>query len=203
MMMASDIAVDLPRSPMLRIDSRYSLYLYQNVGKSVPSWLLIACEHSGNGFFWILGTLVLLIWPSVSWKLRIFAINLEVGFLLDLLIIGVIKLVVKRTRPAYAEKQYHATIIADKYSFPSGHASRCVFIAAMIFVFRAMCHRVLVLAAVLWAMGITLSRVFLGRHYVTDVVTGSFIGVAIAAILSKVRGLCKAQRKLSSLDPCL
>lgn len=186
MMMSQDCATDLPSSEMAKIDFRASLYLYQNVGKHIPSWLLVLCEHSGNGFFWIFGVLLLALLPSLDWKVRIIAINLEVGFLLDLAVIGAVKLLVRRARPSYPDKQYTATIIADKYSFPSGHASRSIFIAAMVVVFRSVCHSFLVVLAVLWAIGTTLSRVFLGRHYVADVAVGSAIGILIAGVLSKV-----------------
>lgn len=187
MMMASDVLHEPSRSPLLRYDLSSSLYLYTHIGKRVPLWLLVACEHSGNGFLWILGVLALLFVPGTSPWLRAFAINLELGFLLDLLIIGVVKLLVKRARPAYAEKEYHATIIADKYSFPSGHASRCIFIGMAFVVFRSICHPLVIAAAVVWAACTSLSRVLLGRHYIGDVLTGAVIGVVIAALLSEVR----------------
>lgn len=187
MMMASDVLDEPHRSSLLRYDLSSSLYLYTHVGKRIPSWLLIACEHSGNGFVWILGVLALLLLPGVAPWLRSLAITLELGFLLDLAIVGAVKLLVKRARPAYAEREYHATIIADKYSFPSGHASRCIFIGMAFVVFRSICHPLVIGAAVVWAVCTSLSRVLLGRHYVGDVLTGAAIGVVIAALLSEVR----------------
>ena len=187
MMMAPDLAGEQPRHSVARLDLQYSLYLYQHVGKTVPHWLLLACEHSGNGFLWILGTLLLLVLPKVGWKFRIFAINLEVGFLLDLIVIGILKLAVRRARPDYAEKKYTSNIPADKYSFPSGHASRCIFIATGVFLFRSMCHPAILVGAIIWAIGTSMSRIFLGRHYLSDVLIGSIIGILIGGVLSQVR----------------
>ena len=187
MMMSPDVVSDYQsRHIVPRTDLQMSLYLYQRLGKSMPHWLLLALEHSGNGFLWIIGTFLLLIWPTAGWKLRVFAINLELGFLLDLIVIGIIKLAVKRARPDYAEKQYSTNIPADKYSFPSGHASRCIFIATAIFLFRSMCRRVFWVSAVVWAVCTSMSRVLLGRHFLSDIVVGSVIGIAIAGVLSKV-----------------
>jgi presqualene diphosphate phosphatase len=186
MMMAPDLVSEQPKHVTARLDLHSSLYMYQRVGKVVPHWLLLACEHSGNGFIWILGTLLLVILPRISWKLRIFAMNLEAGFLLDLIVIGVLKLAVRRARPDYAEKKYTSNIPADKYSFPSGHASRCIFIATGVYLFRSMCHPAILAGTMVWAVGTSMSRVILGRHYLSDVVVGSVIGILIGGVLSKV-----------------
>jgi presqualene diphosphate phosphatase len=205
MMMAPDVAGEQPKHTIPRTDLRVSMYLYQRIGKSCPYWLLIALEYTGNGFLWILGVFLLLVWPTIGWRLRVFALNLEVGFLLDVIIVGIIKLTVRRTRPDYAEKQYSSNIPADKYSFPSGHASRCIFIAMAVFLFRSMCHRAVLLSTAVWAVATSMSRVLLGRHFLSDIVIGSMIGVLIAGILSKVcdfAGLLTALRTVAHPCPC-
>lgn len=186
MMMASDLSSDQPRNMLSRIDFQISHTLYQTVGKSAPHWLLLSCEHSGNGFIWIPGAMLAVMWPGLGWKVKVFAINLEIGFLLDVAIVGLIKMLVKRSRPDFAEKQYSATFSADKYSFPSGHASRCILIACMVLLFRHMCHVLVLIMVAAWAVITALSRVFLGRHFFFDVVVGSMIGVVLAGVLSKV-----------------
>jgi presqualene diphosphate phosphatase len=186
MMIATDVIEDLPRPRILRLDVKLSFYLYETVGKHIPSSLLVALEHSGNGFVWVFGVLVLMVAPRISKDIRVFAVNLEVGFLLDLLIVGAVKLLVKRARPSYAEKEYFPTILADKYSFPSGHSSRCIFIAMAFLIFRAVLCKVLVAFTIIWAFCTSMSRVLLGRHYVGDVIAGALIGVLVASILSKV-----------------
>lgn len=97
------------------------------------------------------------------------------GLLLDLVLVSMVKAVVRRRRPAHNRMDMFATFSVDRYSFPSGHAARA-----------AMCGRFLlshlVLAAplrvlvLLWAGLVGLSRVLLGRHNVTDVVAGFWMG---------------------------
>jgi membrane-associated phospholipid phosphatase len=186
MMIATDVMGDLPRPQILKLDFKLSYSVYKTGCKHVPSWLLLALEHSGNGFIWVFGALLVMVAPKISSGIRVLALNLEVGFLLDLLIIGAVKLLVKRARPSYAEKEYHPTMLADKYSFPSGHSSRCIFIAMAFVVFRAVLHSALVVFMVIWAFGTSMSRVLLGRHYVGDVIAGALIGVLVASLLSKV-----------------
>lgn len=188
--MAPDLASDQPRNMLSRVDFQISHAMYQAVGRNVPHWLLLSCEHSGNGFIWIPGAMLAVLWPGLGWRVKVFAINLEIGFLLDVAIVGLMKVLVKRSRPDFAEKQYSATIPADKYSFPSGHASRCILIACMVFLFRHMCHTAVLLVVAGWAGVTALSRVCLGRHFFFDVVIGSLIGIALAGVLSKVRSRC-------------
>lgn len=64
----------------------------------------------------------------------------------------------------------------DKYSFPSGHASRAVLIAftltyidpVSIFFYPPL---------IAWVTSICVSRVLLERHYILDVLAGAGIGV--------------------------
>jgi presqualene diphosphate phosphatase len=185
-MLSPEFVPDMPSAPLLRLDFQWSQYLYKNVGKHTPSWLLEALELSGHGLFWIPAVLLVTLWPNINWKIRICALNLVVSFILDLLLVGACKMAVRRPRPSYPERQYNATIIADKYSFPSGHASRCILIAAMLCTFRPLCNVYVVVAMVVWAVVTTMSRVLLGRHYVLDVVIGGLLGVLIAGLMTQV-----------------
>ena len=208
MMMASDLtSSEEPKHMLPQLDFQYSHVMYRAIGRTLPPWLLLGLEHSGNGFIWIPGAMIAVLWPGLRWRIKIFAINLEAGFLLDVIVVGVIKVLVKRPRPDYADKQYNAAIPVDKYSFPSGHASRCILIACMVFFFRATCHPAILVAVALWAVTTALSRVALGRHYLFDVVAGSIIGVMLAGLLSKVCVLWRSTHALAYaacvlLHPC-
>jgi membrane-associated phospholipid phosphatase len=79
-------------------------------------------------------------------------------------------------------------ISVDKFSFPSGHASRCSLLACLAFA----CTRSLAAgdplaaAVALWALCTAVSRVALGRHYVGDVVTGVALGVLEFGIVAEL-----------------
>jgi hypothetical protein len=63
-----------------------------------------------------------------------------------------------------------------KFSFPSGHAA-AAFAEASAFASYYPHLRVPLYA---WATGVAASRVYLGRHYLTDVVVGSALGIWVA-----------------------
>lgn len=97
-----------------------------------------------------------------------------VGFFTDLAWVGPIKAIFKRRRPHTSDSY---TFAVDSFSFPSGHASRAVYVGHFLL------HNVLppqylimrFLVVVVVGM-LCVSRVVLGRHYVSDVVGGIVIG---------------------------
>lgn len=101
--------------------------------------------------------------------------NLLFALLLDLVLVSLLKGLVRRRRPAHNQMDMFVTLSVDKYSFPSGHATRAALVSRFILnhLVLAIPLRVLV---VLWAFILGLSRVMLGRHNVTDVACGFFLG---------------------------
>jgi undecaprenyl-diphosphatase len=93
------------------------------------------------------------------------------------------KLFFERPRPHLA----WANVLPD-YSFPSGHTMNGVvfYIALALIVWSIAGRRPGLLAmtvAVVLALGIGLSRIYLGYHYLTDVVGGLLAGTAWLLIL--------------------
>lgn len=175
---------------LLLLDRQTSTQLF-SIGRYLR-FLLILFEHSGNGLFWLPVTIALWLspWPFPP-ATRDFFLNLFSAFVLDLIVIGGLKSLFRRQRPVYNRGQ--TVILApDHWSFPSGHASRAVLIACCI----GMCQPHLVskyvsqevaekfaLWACVWAVLTAASRVFLGRHYLLDVVAGSLLGYLEASTI--------------------
>ncbi|XP_054978097.1 polyisoprenoid diphosphate/phosphate phosphohydrolase PLPP6 [Sorex araneus] len=177
--------LDIALRSLLAIDLWLSKKLGVCAGES-SSWgnmrpLMKLLEISGHGIPWLLGTVYCLS-RSDSWAGREVLMNLLFALLLDLLLVSLIKGLVRRRRPAHNQMDMFFTVSVDKYSFPSGHATRAALVSRFILnhLVLAIPLRVLV---VLWAFILGLSRVMLGRHNVSDVAFGFFLGYMTYSIV--------------------
>lgn len=117
------------------------------------------------GLIWLLGKE-----PGKTWAWKT-GLALAAGTL----VIGFLKTVFMRRRPE--GPQGPIEILIDPHSFPSGHAGRTAVLASMSIIQAPAWAAA---AAVLWAAAVGLSRIILGRHYVSDVLAGWLVGVAAA-----------------------
>ena len=79
--------------------------------------------------------------------------------------VGAIKFIVGRPRPTGTYNRYNS-------SFPSGHSSAAFYWATTI----SHEYPELKVPLYIWAGGVALSRVYLGRHWPSDVIVGGIIG---------------------------
>jgi undecaprenyl-diphosphatase len=110
-----------------------------------------------------------------------------------------LKLAFQRPRPP---DTFFGTPVPDSYSFPSGHAliSACFFIGLAVLAaprLRARASRVAIwLGAVVLALVIGLSRIYLGVHYPSDVLAGYTAAIVwIATVASADRLLQRRARR--------
>ncbi|KAF3691140.1 Phospholipid phosphatase 6 [Channa argus] len=136
--------------------------------------LMKLVEISGHGIPWLAGTAYCL-YKSDSAAGQEVMLNLLMGLVLDLVLVAIVKAVVRRRRPAHNRMDMFATFSVDCYSFPSGHATRAAMCGRFLLTHLVLAAplRVLVL---LWSCLVGLSRVLLGRHNVTDVMFGFWMG---------------------------
>lgn len=95
---------------------------------------------------------------------------------MDLIVIVILKVSFRRSRPKHNEMDMFATVSVDLYSFPSGHASRAGMLACL-FMLKYITSLKWNIALLIWSMIVTLSRVALGRHHLIDVVCGYLVGM--------------------------
>ncbi|XP_026170432.1 phospholipid phosphatase 6-like [Mastacembelus armatus] len=131
-------------------------------------------EFSGHVLPWLIGTVYTLLRGETSAEQEIM-LNLALALLLDLLLVTVVKSLVKRRRPAQNRSDILSTFFVERYSFPSGHATRAAMCARFLLVqlVDTASMRVLVVG---WAAVVSMSRLLLARHYVTDVGFGLIMG---------------------------
>ncbi|XP_020861986.1 polyisoprenoid diphosphate/phosphate phosphohydrolase PLPP6 [Phascolarctos cinereus] len=166
--LSSLLAIDLWVSKRMGVCAREK----SSWGSARPLMKLL--EISGHGVLWLAGTAYCL-YQSDSWAGREVLVNLLFALLLDLVLVALLKGLVRRRRPSHNQMDMFFSFSVDKYSFPSGHATRAALVSRFILhhLVLAIPLRVLI---VLWAFILGLSRVMLGRHNVTDVAFGFFLG---------------------------
>lgn len=131
----------------------------------------------------LLAAAVLLAMWRLYRKDRAAAVTLAVVPLGELLNLG-LKQVFQRPRPVVPEPLVHLST----YSFPSGHAvaSTLFYAAVCALVLQRVPARPWRIAAVVGAVSMVLlvgfSRVYLGAHYLSDVLAGIAVGVACVAL---------------------
>ena len=175
--------VHLSRAPLNGLD---------DLGRSAESW-----ARGSSGFVHVLrvievafATIGMIVWTLLL-AVPLFArghrraavFTVAVMISTSLLTTGV-KLAYGRTRP---EWQDPAGRLVSK-SFPSGHASSSAALAGVLIVVATMLirrrslRRVVYAGATLLALCVGLDRVFLGRHFPTDVIAGWLLGAAVTLL---------------------
>lgn len=155
----------------------------QSKAKAPLTWILIAFTITGYGKFWwamALGFNAVNLWTPVIPQqfLRAFFSPLVVW-----MINGVVKRTVRRMRPATASPDIIALVRTPPcFSFPSSHAgSTFAFYFILLWWNFPGAHYFGV-----WAAIVSFSRMYLGVHYLTDVLGGIFVGLIASLIVYSV-----------------
>jgi len=137
--------------------------------------LAVLLAHSGDSWFWLLGLVILYWFGSEAWKWR--ALVMFSAILVTAALVMAIKFTVRRRRPEGEWGQIYRK--TDPHSFPSGHAARAAMLAVLALGLGPMWFSVLLL---IWAPLVTLARVAMGLHYLSDVVAGALLGILIGLL---------------------
>lgn len=167
---------------LTNLDGNILLWIQENLRMEFLNPLVIFITSLGNaGLIWI-AVSVLMLFFHKSRKAGIMCLTaLVVSYLFNNIFL---KNIVARTRP-WVDVEGLKVLIGKPtdYSFPSGHASSS-FAAAMV-MYRFLPARIGIPAVVL-AAAISLSRLYVGVHYPTDVLTGVISGIIIALVTFRV-----------------
>lgn len=137
------------------------------------SKLFIVATYCGDGYLWLLIGLGIVGWGTPLDRRRVGV--MFVITCLNIVLFRLSKRLTKRDRPdspAALELRFR---YLDSYSFPSGHATTSFGLAYMLSTFYPFWP--VPTAAYLAAFVIAFSRVYVGEHYPSDVISGALLGV--------------------------
>ena len=132
--------------------------------------------HSGDSWFILLALFILWLVAEGPW--RNMAALMAAGAVALALVVLVIKFTIKRRRP---EGKWGAIYRnTDPHSFPSGHAARTAMLAVIALGIGPLWFGLLLL---IWAPLVSLARVWMGVHYLSDVIVGILLGVLAGIVV--------------------
>lgn len=165
-----------------RMEASLLLFIQEHIRNAIFDPLVILITHLGDsGIIWIILTIIFLCFQ----KTRKVAYMMIAAMLLSLLFNNLIlKNWVARVRPYDAIEGLHRLIEAQvDWSFPSGHSASSF--AAAVVIFKCMDKKIGVPAIILATL-ISLSRLYVGVHYPTDVLFGIVSGTCIALLVKLI-----------------
>ena len=165
---------------ILELDARLSAQMRVAERPGLLRTVAAVLAHSGDSWFWWAG-LALLWWRGNAfwrpWALTVLVSIIGLaGFVL------VIKFSIRRRRPEGEWGAMYRT--TDPHSFPSGHAARAALIAVLVLGIGPVWLAVLLCV---WMPLVSLARVAMGVHYLSDVVAGAALGAIAGGIILLVR----------------
>jgi membrane-associated phospholipid phosphatase len=160
---------------ILALDARLSEQMRVAEKPSALRSMAAFFAHSGDSWFWAAALMLGWLVSNSSWR-KWEVVELVGISLLAVLVMG-IKFLVRRKRPEGEWGGIYRN--TDPHSFPSGHAARSFLIAV---VATALSPMWLALLLWIWAPIVSLARVAMGVHYVSDVVVGAMLGIVVAII---------------------
>ena len=157
-------------------DGQILLWIQDNVRNDMLTPIIKFITNLGNsGWIWIALTILCLLFAKTRKAGVLSAIALIGSLLINNLLL---KNLIARARPYEVVEGLTRLIEAQTdYSFPSGHAGASFAAAVIFFIYLP---KKLGVPALVLAILISLSRLYLGVHYLTDVLAGGLMGTAIA-----------------------
>jgi membrane-associated phospholipid phosphatase len=133
--------------------------------------------HSGDS--WFVEIALFIIWLFSRSGLHLLsALMAGAVAILAVLVLG-IKFTIRRRRP---EGDWGAIYRnTDPHSFPSGHAARTSMLAVLALILGFTWLGIILLV---WMALVSLARVWMGVHYLSDILAGILLGAAFAAVMA-------------------
>ncbi len=176
---AQDVMAD---GPLTIIDQNLALWFHQHQTAGLTTMMQIVSSLASTR--WVTGIALLvglvLCWKQYWYRLLALLLVLPCGMTLNVLL----KNTFHRHRPSFAD----SSLLFHGYSFPSGHTMAATLLYGLLAVFvvialKKWCWRA---AATVCALSmillVALSRMYLGAHYLSDVLAAIAVGLAWLAL---------------------
>ena len=155
---------------LLQLDAEISRRLRLAERSSRLHTIAAILAHSGDSWFWLGALAVIWLLGTPYWKDR--ATTMALGILIPAVLVMALKFTIRRKRPSGEWGAIYRR--TDPHSFPSGHAARAAMLMILGLSLGPPWLGVLLLV---WAPLVTLARVSVGVHYISDVAAGFVIGI--------------------------
>ena len=165
---------------LLELDARLSAQMRVAERPGLLRIIAAIFAHSGDSWFWWAGLVVLWWRGNAFWRPWALAVLLSIIALAVTVL--AIKFSIRRRRP---EGEWGAIYRnTDPHSFPSGHAARATLIAMLAI---GMGPGWLAIILCVWMPLVSLARVAMGVHYLSDVAAGVVMGVIAGGVVLLIR----------------
>jgi len=139
----------------------------------------------------ILAILVAIIWVrKKKWNYVLFLASSLLG---AEILVWVMKHLIQRVRPPFSQ----AIVLEDGFSFPSGHSTLAMaFLGTLIFISWDFFQEIKKKKSIVYGLAVVIilvgfSRIYLGVHWLSDVLASYFLGVAVVLLVREILKLTK------------
>lgn len=152
--------------------------LLQKGSNNFFDYLLYFITQFGDELFFLL--IVVTIYWCIDKREGFRLVNL---FMVSQIVVGFVKVTVKRKRPYLADGIKGIIEETEGYSFPSGHSNNISVVCTDVSLFskrkNKKAYRFVLITSCIIVPLVMLSRMYLGQHYLTDVLVGGLVGVGV------------------------
>lgn len=160
---------------VLEIDAQLSQKMRVAEKPGALRVISIFFAHSGDSWFWAIALIAL--WMRGDSFSKKWAVIQFVCISVLIVLVMSIKFLVRRRRPEGEWGGIYRN--TDPHSFPSGHAARAFLIAVVASGLGPVGAAIILW---IWAPLVALARVAMGVHYISDIIAGTALGIAVALI---------------------